>query len=163
MPQDDPDPPRKFYGFKPTEFDRANPPPAAPAADAPAAPDPGVAPVAGGRIDVHELARLAQTPHSPLGPNAVQNRPNEVHAMLQLNLERERAAGLFDVPATVDKQRRQRMIRYWIVLVLFNAPLAAVALYFGPGGAIPFVCAIAGIGMFTAWWTWENWFLRTER
>lgn len=163
MPHDDPDPPRKFYGFKPTEFDRANPPPAAPASDTPVAPDPGVAPVASGRIDVHELARLAQTAHSPLGTNAVQNRPNEVHAMLQLNLERERAAGLHAVTETVDKKRRQRMISYWTVLVLVDGAFGAVAFIVGPGAAIPFVCSIAGLSMFTAWWTWENWFLRTER
>lgn len=162
MPQDDPDPPRKFYGFKAPEFERTNPPSGS-APDTTAAPDSGPTPSANGRIDVRDLAWLAQGNDSPLGTNAVQNRPNEVHQMLQLNLERDRAAGLFDVQAGPDKKRRQRMINYCVVLLIVDGALGAVAFLVGRGNAIPFVSSIGGIGMFTAWWTWENWFLRTER
>ncbi|MDO8539018.1 MAG: hypothetical protein Q7S40_01145 [Opitutaceae bacterium] len=158
---DDPDPPRKFYGFKPREFDRANPPPS-PAADIPIQPDAGPQPMANTRIDVRELNQIASGAGSQFGTNAVGNRANEVHDMLQLNLDRDRAAGLFTVTATEDKKRKRRIRNYWTLLIIVDVPLGGFAALVGPGAAIPFVCAIAGVGMFTAWWTWENWFLRTD-
>jgi hypothetical protein len=158
---DDADPPRKFYGFKPAEFPRAN----RPAGEAPVSdptPDPGVVPITDKRIDLNELIRAANGVGSPLGTNAVVNRSNEVHGVLRDNFERDQAAGLFHVEAVPDKKRRRRIRNYCLGLVVVNGPLGAFAWLIGAGAAIPFVCAIAGIGMFTALLTWQTFFLRTD-
>lgn len=168
---DEPDPPRKFYQLKPREFERVN-------ADVPGVPPPPVAAprdpgpqsaAPGEKIDVRELARQANEGGGLLRGNAAANRPNDVHALLEANFVRAKADGLFGVDLGDDKARRVRIRNYWIALVLVNAPLAWIALsvrpsnQMGPASAIVFVCAIGGIGMFTAWWTWHNFFLRTER
>jgi hypothetical protein len=160
---DDPDPPRKHYGFKTPQFERLN---AAPAAPSLLATEPGVdegpTPTDGGLIHVRDLARIAASEGPQLGSNEVRHRPNEVHDLLQLNLDRDRAAGIFTVQPTVNKARRARGITYWGVLILIDSVLGVIAVLTGPGAAIPFACSIGGAGMFTAWWTWENWFLRTD-
>lgn len=167
---DHPDPPRKFYQLKPTDFERVNAPrPQEPAASALPKPvsQPPASPTA--RIDVRDLARTATEGTRLLSGNAPANRANDVHAVLREEFEREKATGLFHVEPGDDKKYRDRVRRYWIALVLVNAPLAVIAWSvnptreLGPASAVVFVCAIAGIGMFTAFWTWENWFLRTER
>ena len=160
---DELDPPRKVYGFKPREFERANAPrPDAPeSANAPL-PDPGIVAAPDGKIDLHELIR-AGAGHGPqLGSNAVVNRTNEVHDMLQANFRRDRADGHYDLGVFDDSKRRRRIRNYWLALAAVDLPLGAYAAWFGPAGAIPFVCAIAGIAMFTAWLTWETFFFRTN-
>jgi hypothetical protein len=164
---DEPDPPRKFYGFKPREFERANPPrPASPNPDEPSAhspaPDPGIVPVTDVRIDVHELARLAAPKGAILSSDGPANRPNEVHQILQANLARDQAAGFYHLEPEIDKKRRRRIRNYWIGLVTVDGIFGVIAWLTGPQAAIPFVSALAGLGMFTAWWTWETWFLRTD-
>lgn len=127
---DEPDPPRKIYGFKPREFEVANESPRqpAPADPPPPAPDPGIVRVHEGRIDVRELARIATGEGSALGTNAVANRPNEVHAILRDNLARANAAGLNNVSL---RQRRSRRLRdYLIVVTLLNVPLGGAAVFF---------------------------------
>src|SRR4051812_5857985 len=81
---DQPDPPRKMYGFKSREFDRANDPPAPPP-PSPAV-DPGIVAGENRRIDVRDLIRSGAGKGPQLGSNAAANRANEVHAMLQDNL-----------------------------------------------------------------------------
>jgi hypothetical protein len=158
--QDELDPPRKFYGFKPKEFERVNEP-AKEQAPLPTGPDPGVPSVPDEQIDVKELIRIGA-----LGPDARAAKPvassNEVHAMLQGNLTKERAAGLFHVEAKPDLKRRRRIMVFWIGLAVVDVPLGVFAATVGHEAAIPFVCSIAGIGMFTSWIIWETFFLRTD-
>lgn len=173
---DAPEPPRKFYQLKPKEFERVNAPvsiPAEvatetnPASDSTSAPNSPPPPA--GRIDVRDLARTATEGTRLLSGNAPANRENDVHAVLHEKFEREKTAGLFHVEPSDDKAYRRRVCNYWTALVLVNTPLAVIAWSvnptkgMGPASAVVFVCAIAGIAMFTASWTWHNWFLRTER
>ena len=153
---DEPDPPRKFYGFKPSEFEAANEPPRSPspAADTPPAPDPGIVPVHGDRIDVRELARIATGDGPALGPNTVANRPNEVHAILRDNLARANAAGLNDVSL---RQRRSRRLRdYLIAVTLLNGPLGGAVWFFRrePIMLIPIVAAFIFFNIRFAWHVW---------
>ena len=161
---DEPDPPRKLYGFKPAEFETANEAPRnpAPASESQPVPDPGITRVHEGRIDVRDLARIASGDGAALGHNATANRPNEVHGILRENFERDKAAGWYEVDPREDKRRMRRIRNYWILLVVVDAPLGFFAYKIGHGAAIPFVCAIAAIALFTTWWTWETWFLRTD-
>lgn len=160
--QDEPDPPRKVYGFKPREFDRANTTPsAAPADTPPPAPDPGIA-SATGPISVHDLIRAGAGNGRQLGSNAVVNRPNEIHDILRDNLKKDIAAGHYDLGVLDDSKRRRRIRNYWIAMAAVNLPLGAFAFWIGHGAAIPFVCAIAGMAMFSSKLTWETFFLRTH-
>lgn len=150
--QDEPDPPRKF--------ERANPAPPPPS-NAPA-PDPGISVTGAGKIDVRELIRVGVGDGSQLGNNAVVNRDNEVHAILRANLARDIAAGHYDLGTLDDSKRRRRVRNYWLALAAVDIPLGAFAVWIGHGAAIPFVCAIAALAMFTSWLTWEAFFLRTH-
>jgi hypothetical protein len=159
---EDPDPPRKFYALKPKEFERVNPP-APQSAPVDLRADPGVAPTTSGRIDVRDITRQAAQGVPLLdGTNAARNRTNEVHATLRGNFARDVHAGWFHVEAGPDKKRRRRVRNYWLLLAVVDLPLGWFAWKLGPGAAIPYVCALGGIGMFTAVLTWHTWFLRTE-
>ena len=145
---DEPDPPRKVYGFKSREdFDRANAGTHAPS---------------DGPTDVQGLLKSAAADPRAAKVNAPANVPNEVHAMLRLNQERDQAAGWYKVSLAPDPRRIRRVRNFWIALVLVDAPLGALAWFIGHDAAIPFVCAVGGIGMFTAVLIWRTWFLRTE-
>jgi hypothetical protein len=61
-----------------------------------------------------------------------------------------------------DSKRRRRVRNYWLALAAVDIPLGAFAFWIGHGAAIPFVCAIAALAMFTSWLTWETFFLRTH-
>jgi hypothetical protein len=164
--QDEPDPPRKFYGFKPTEFDRANAAPpesqSAPTQPVTPAPDPGIARAIDRKIDIHELIRAGATPPRQPGSEPLPQRPNEVHDILRENRQRELAAGRYDLGPLDDSKRRKRIRHYWLAMILINVPLGCAAASFGPGAAIPFVCSIGGMGMLSAWLTWNTFFLRTH-
>ena len=154
--QDEPDPPRKFYDFKPREFEAANEPPRnpAPTGKSQPAPDPGVIRVHDDRIDVRELARIATGDRPALGTNAVVNRPNEVHAILRDNLARANAAGLNEVSL---RQRRSRRLRdYLIVVTVFNVPLGAFA-WFSRGDPFVLVFLLAGFVFFNIRFAWNVW------
>lgn len=157
MPSDDADPPRKFYGFKAPQFERINPVPDGPAESPPAA-DAGVSTDAGGRIDVHDLARIAAASAAPLGTNTVKNRGNEVHDLLRLNAVREDAAGL-NVVALPPKRRSRRKRDYWLVAGCGNAVLVTLAAIAGPKDPIVFVYAIGGLGAFNASLAWVMWMI----
>ncbi len=164
--QDEPDPPRRVYGFKPREFDRANAPrPPAPADAAPPAPDPGIPATAAGKIDVNDLIRAGAGTGQQLGSNAVVNRANDVHGILRDNLARDIAAGHFELGVLDDSKRRLRLRNYWIAIVAFDTPFAAFASWIGhdtQAAVIPFVCSIAAIALFTSYLTWQTFFLRTH-
>ena len=158
----DPDPPRKFYGFKEREFERANPPrPEAPSAKA-AAPDPDMPAARDGKIDLHELIRTGAGAGSKLGSNAVGNRDNEVHTILRANHAHDQAAGHYELGMLDDSKRRRRIRNYWLALAAFDTPFALFACWIGHGAAIPFVCAIAAIALFTSYLTWQAFILRTH-
>ena len=157
------DPPRKIYGFKPREFERANPArPPAPSDALPPVPDPGIPAADAGKIDVNDLIRAGASVGPPLGSNAVVNRDNEVHTILRENLQRDIAAGHYELGPLDDSKRRRRIRNYWFALAVVDIPLGLFANWMGHDAAIPFVCAIAGMAMFTAWITWETFFLRTN-
>lgn len=156
----EPDPPRKFFGFKPMEFERLNES-ANGQAPLPAGPDPGISSAREERIDVKELIRIgAQRPVVDAARPVVPS--NGIHAMLVENLTKERAAGLFHVEAKPDSRRRRRLIHFWVGLAIVDFPLGLLAATVGHGAAIPFVCSIAGIAVFTSWIIWETFFLRTD-
>lgn len=159
--QDEPDPPRKFYGFKPREFERANPAPPQPPSETPV-PAPGIPVADSGKIDLHELIRAGAGNGPQLGTNAVKNRDNEIHGILRDNLKHDLAAGHYELGVLDDSKRRRRIRNYWIALVAFDTPVAAFMFWIGHGAAIPFVCAIASMAIFTSWLTWETFFLRTH-
>jgi hypothetical protein len=129
--QDDPDPPRKFYGLKPKEFERVNagtPPPAEKISA-----DPGIVPADTGPIDVNDLIRSGAGNGPALGWHKVANRENEIHGILRDNLARANAAGLNEVLPMTRKYRRRR--RDYLVLIiggnLFIAVVYAVEMFIG--------------------------------
>jgi hypothetical protein len=160
---DEPEPPRKVYGFKNREFERANParPPTASDATSPA-PDPGISVADSGKINVHDLIRVGAGSGPQLGNNAVVNRDNEVHTILRENLQRDIAAGHYDLGHLDDSKRRRRIRNYWIAMVLINGPLGAFAYSIGHGMAILFALAIAGMALLSTLLTWKTFFLRTH-
>lgn len=166
---DEPDPPRKFYGFKPRDFPVANPPPAsAPPPSSAPAPDPGIVRVSAARIDVRDLNRRAATGQPLLSPAPAPVRENDVHAILRANLAVADAAGLNDV--TIDPRHRtphqRRLRRFWILLVAVDVPLGALAWKWShplnQAAAFPFTLALAGIGLITGRLVWETFFLNTD-
>lgn len=155
------DRPRTFYQLKPREFEAVNPPrPPPPGEAAPAgtpAPPPAAAP-----IDVRTLAQQAMGAGPALGANTPANRPNEVHALLGEKYRRDVAAGDYAVQAGPDLKRRRRIRNFWMRLLAVDAAFGAIAWMAGPQEAIVFVCALGGIGMFTAILVWHTWCLRTD-
>lgn len=160
---DDPEPPRRFYKLKPTEFERVNSPPAPlPTPEpAPATRPPPPPPTPSERIDVRDLARSAAA-GTPLlhGTNAPANRPNEVHAMLRDNLDVANAAGLNDV-TPLPKRRSRRLRDYLLLMVPVNAFFAWWA--FGPNAnAATFVYGLGGMALFSAGFTWVMFFVMDD-
>lgn len=163
MPEES-DPPRKYYGLKPRDFERANanlPPPVPPEAIAPAA-DPGVQRVTEAKIDIRELVRTGAGTGPQLGANKVQNRANEVHAMLDENYRRAEAAGGFALGELDDSKRRQRIRNYIVLMLVVNIPCGLLAWQVGPNDAYLFVFAISAMAYFSTRFTWQTFFLRTH-
>jgi hypothetical protein len=123
---DDPDPPRKHYRLKPTEFERVNDPVGtAPLPDSAAPTTPVVPPTVAAApteaIDVRDLARLGSTGAGAplLGHNSPAHRANEVHAMLAANHAQAVAAGLEELaPLPPRKSKRKR--DYLVLLAAGN-------------------------------------------
>lgn len=153
---EEPDPPRKTYGFKPRDFETANThPPMAPAP--PPRPDPGIQPAAEGRIDVRDLALLAKVkpaatppPPKPAGP------ASDVHAMLSENLAVANAAGLNRVAPTQGRPSKRKR-DYVIVMVAGNGGL--LTLFAVVIGFNLFSCLFLAAGMifFSSAATWIMW------
>lgn len=159
---DEVDPPRKFYGLKPKEFERVNPNrpgdaapvfhPATPAAGTPT-PSPDQP------IDIHALHQQAAVPGPILNAGSKTPDLNDVHAVLRENLARENAAGLnklSDLPPR--KSRRAR--DYWLLMIVCNLTLGLLAANgLRTGNAVLFVYCMAGIGLLSAALTWVMWFV----
>lgn len=159
---DAPDPPRKFYTFKPVDFENVNGVrPASSLHDTQPLPDPGIIVSDKVRIDVRDLARAA-TSQPLLSSAPAPMRKNEVHTVLRDNLAN--AAGLNDLtldPHSVSPQQR-RVRRFWLVIFAFNMPLGALAWWIGHEQAIPFVCTVGSIGFVTGRLVWKTFFLNTD-
>ena len=147
---DEPDPPRKFYGFKPREFATANVPhPAAPPPASAPLPDPGIVRVHAARIDVHDLHRAAATGQPLLSAPPSPTRENDVHTILRANLAVADAAGLNAVKLTPKRPSRRKR-DYWLAVALGNAAFAL-------GGVIQPVFAAAGFILYNVGLTWIMW------
>ena len=153
---DDPDPPRKYYGFKPKEFERANAPRPAPPEDEQTAAAPLSADaVRDTPIDLRELVRQGAASGPVLKGNAPANRANDVHAILRDNLARAEAAGLNQIAPPVPRPSRRKR-DYWVLVIAGNTLFASVALM-GRGSPVMFVSGIAGCAVITAGLTWVMW------
>jgi hypothetical protein len=137
----EPEPPRREFHFKPTEFEITN---------RPADDTPGNAP-----IDVQQFYRQAGVPSpSPAVPAPVKAE-NEVHAILRANVAQAEAEGLNKVvpqPRRLSRRKRD----YWLLLVGGNLLVVGlvsvlhknvVTLAFGFGAMI--FCSLA-----LTWVTW---------
>lgn len=157
---DDSDPPRKFYGLKPTQFERVNRVPGADVPPTESADVPSVGPASavpppsdpGAPIDVRALVRQAQTGGPLLRGSPAAGPRNDVHAMLRENLDRADAAGLNAVaPPPRRKSRRRR--DYFLLIVSLNGVLGFIAL--GPfANVMTLVYGLAGMILVTAGLTW---------
>jgi hypothetical protein len=97
----EPEPPRREFHFKPTEFETTN---------RPADDTPGNAP-----IDVQQLYRQAGARPPPPAANAPVKAENEVHAILRANVAQAEAKGLNEViPQPRRPSRRKR--DFWLLL-----------------------------------------------
>lgn len=151
---DESDPPRVFYQLKPREFERVNQPPAETSAQPPAPAEPvptGLEPApATDRIEVQDLYRQAATPGPllPRGTKVVQK--NEIHDVLQENLDRANAAGL-NTLSPKPKRKSRRLRDFLLLMFTLNGFFAFAA--FGPYsnfGTMVFGCAgmiIATLGL----------------
>jgi hypothetical protein len=138
---DEPDPPRKNYGFKDRDFQRDN------AASSAVPPLP----------TAKELAIMAG-PVAKHGQAAAGRRkaddPNDVYAALEKNRAVEKKLGLNEVEIRELKSRRKR--DYWLLLITSQCALGTVA-YVGRGNPFFFVGAIAAMGFTAAALTWIMW------
>ncbi len=154
MAADEPDPPRKFYDFKPREFERVNPP--APVAPRVASPIRGTRPVATSKpITVQDILREANAGPSATDSGNSPKAKNDVHGHLQTNLDGANAAGLNDLKPFVPRPSRRKR-DYWILMAGGNALFIAITL-FGRGNPMVFVCGIGGATIFSVSVTWVMW------
>ena len=136
--RDEPDPPRKYYTFKESDYVRVNKPLSSPPRDSS---DPNDQP-----IDVNELYRAANAwPVKPPVPKV----ENEVHAMLRENHAKAEAAGL-NTPLEIPPRKSKRKRDYWIVFAAGNT-------YFLLGLIINPVFAGAGLILFNIGLAWTMW------
>jgi len=152
---DEPDPPRKFYGLKPKEFDRVNKVPGEPPPPD-LRPDPGILPSEKERIDVRDLARMASGTMPMLGNNAPANRDNDVHAVLRENLAVANAAGLNDL-APKPKRRSKRKRDYWLIMIPVTLFFGTSVVLTGPDAPIPFVISLSALVLFNVGLWWVMW------
>jgi len=150
--QDEPEPPRKFYGFKAREFERANATePAKPVSEASPTSGSESPPHPAGPIDIHELIRSGAGPLP--GRQQKIARTNEVHDILRENLARADAAGLNEIKPRKRWSRRRR--DYVITLCVGNSLLLA-------GAAIMPIFGIASMILFNIGYTWITWFVMDD-
>jgi hypothetical protein len=148
--KDEPDPPRKYYTFKESEYVRVNQPLSSPTDGSI---DPNDQP-----IDVNDLYRAANA-----GPvkRPVPPPENEVHAMLRDNLAKADAAGLNALRVILRRKSKRR--RDFLIMFFggngFLLPLVSLLLSFklNAGLLIMIVSLCAGtiiynIGLFWIMW-----------
>lgn len=127
--RDEPDPPRKYYTFKESEFERVNE-------------------VGAASVGPTKPAPTSDQPFKPISQlgNAPANRENEVHAILRENLARDTAAGHYDVPPK-PRRRSKRKRDYWILFFTGNAALLTLMwLLTGRGGGAGALITVVSLG-----------------
>ncbi len=159
MAEDPPDPPRKFYGLKPREFETVNGPPrTAPAGAQSPLPDAGIPPAAAAPITVGDLTRAAAGSAPALGTHGPVNRANDVHALLALNRERAEAGGSNEVILKTPRASRRKR-DYWFLVIATNLGLLGFLALTGGFNAVTILLGL-GLGvMITAALTWLMWFV----
>ena len=146
---DEPEPPRKFYEFKPNEFETVNPPTHV------AQPTPP--------INVAGLIRQANSAKpGGVARASPASQANDVHGILNENLARANAAGLNEL-APKPKRPSGRKRDYLFLMISGNVMCALLAfLSGGVGNPMIFVGAIGGMGLLTAALTWVMWFVMDD-
>jgi hypothetical protein len=144
---DEPDPPRKFYEFKPREFEVVNPR----ANEAqPTAP-----------ISVQNLLRQAGSSKPGGVAPAATSPQNDVHAILRENAARTNATGIEElIPLPPRKSRRKR--EFLTLVIGGNALCGLIAFKAGSRDAVTFTFAISAMAMLTAGLTWIMWFVMDD-
>jgi hypothetical protein len=152
---DEPDPPRKVYGFKERDFKRDN----APASGAPPPPT------------VKELAMMATKdgssgglalPKPPAGPKAdlsavgraKADDPNDVYAVLKQNRQSAAKHGLNEVQIKEIKSRRKR--DFWLIIVGGNLAIIG-SVWFSGINVITVIFGLAGLILFSISVSWIMW------
>lgn len=141
---DEPDPPRKQYGFKEREFKRDN----RRASSAPPMPT------------ATDLAKLAGGPVVAGAPKNQQKAgdPNDVHAVLAANREVEKRFGGDEVKFTTTGSRKKR--DYWLVFLALEIVFGGlVALGVKQSNPFFLVFGLTGMVVFGIAITWIMWHL----
>lgn len=139
---DEPDPPRKIYQLKPTQFEIVNAPSGAAPVDA--------APT---HVRGHLRAANAGPKHTnaPIAPP----RENDVHALLRANAERANAAGLNHLtPPPPSTSRRKK--DYIVTLLIGNGAIIGLVLVLGMN-VMTVAFGGAGVLIYTSGVTWIMW------
>jgi hypothetical protein len=137
---DEPDPPRKHYGFKEREFKRDN------------VDTPGQAPMPTAR----ELAMTAGSHHNPAA-RKVEGKaddPNDILAVLQQNRLAAKKHGLNEVEIKEIKSRRKR--EFWILIVGGNLAIIG-AVFFSGINVITVIFGLSGLILFSVALSWIMW------
>lgn len=137
---DEPDPPRKVYGFKEREFKRDN----APSSEA--APMP----------TAQDLAKLAGFHHDPSARKGIAKAddPNDVHVVLQQNRKSEQLHNLDAIEIKETKSRRKR--EFWFLLVGGNLFILG-AVWLSGINVLTVIFGLAGLIIFSLGLSWVMW------
>lgn len=137
---DEPDPPRKVYGFKERDFKRDN----APSSETPPAPT------------AQDLAKLAGFHHDPSARKggAKAGDPNDVHVVLQQNRKSEQQHNFDAIEIKEIKSRRKR--EFWLLLVGGNLFILG-AVFFSGINVLTVIFGLAGLIIFSLGLSWVMW------
>lgn len=153
---DEPDPPRKFYGFKPREFERVNAP--APQAQPSASPAKTAgAPSPAGPLTVQDLLHHANSPQHGPGAGPPAPSKNDVQVILRDNLARANAAGMHHVNPLPPRPSRRR--RDYVTLLVFGNTIFGIGMLVGHDNPMVFVYSLSGAALFNVGVTWIIWVL----
>ena len=137
----EPEPPRREFRFKPTEFEVAN----RPADDTPA----------NAPIDVTQLYRQANAPAPVPGAVAPSQAENQVHAVLRANLAKDEAKGLNAVvPQARRPSRRKR--DFWLLFIGGNLLVAGTVGVLNKN-AVTLIFGFSAIVFFSLGLIWVMW------
>lgn len=149
---DEPDPPRKHYGFKERDFQRDN---VSAPGDAPMPTAKDLAMLASrapGKAPGHN-APTSKTDPSAAGP-ARTDDPNDVFAVLRENRRAARQHGLNEVGIKEIKSRRAR--DFWLLLVGGNLAIIG-GVYLSGLNVITVIFGLAGLIVFSLGLGWIMW------
>jgi hypothetical protein len=136
---DEPDPPRKHYGFKEREFARDNAPGGPPAPT------------------VKDLAKLAGVHHDPRPRSGAPKAgdPNDVYRVLAQNRRAEQQHDLDAIK--IRKRARSRRLRdFWVVLVGGNLAILGGVVVMGPN-VVSVMFGFGGVIIFSIGLAWIMW------